>query len=189
MAILARAADTVYAFRFLKLLVTPFNKTKAYELGIIDDKGKVLIKSKDRTAKEQKDAYTFFYRLVFNIKKLIPAGRLGSYAAALLLLREHTNLSEDEIMKIIEEYTDIQDLNEDNDYLMTDFEELIPGTFILRQDTISPKTGEVIALKGSKVVTESITAPVGRFAGINIYEVKHKLTNQNIYVTRSNIER
>ena len=45
-----------------------------------------------------KDAYTFFHRLVFNIKKLIPAGRLGSYAATLLLLREHTNLSEDEII-------------------------------------------------------------------------------------------
>ena len=40
MSILKRAADLVYTFRFLKLLVTPFNKTKAFELGIIDENGK-----------------------------------------------------------------------------------------------------------------------------------------------------
>ena len=44
---MSRAIDALIAFRLIKLLVTPFNKTKAYKLGIIDDKGKVLIKSKD----------------------------------------------------------------------------------------------------------------------------------------------
>ena len=33
-----------WKYRLLKLLVTPFNKTKAYQMGIIDAKGKVLIK-------------------------------------------------------------------------------------------------------------------------------------------------
>ena len=41
MGLLSKAADTIYAFRFLKLLTTPFNKTKAFELGIIDEKGKI----------------------------------------------------------------------------------------------------------------------------------------------------
>ena len=39
--------DALVAYRVLKILVTPFKRTKAYKLGIIDDKGKVLIKSKD----------------------------------------------------------------------------------------------------------------------------------------------
>ena len=37
---MGRAIDALITFRFLKLLVTPFNKTKAYELGIIDERGK-----------------------------------------------------------------------------------------------------------------------------------------------------
>ena len=41
---MSRVIDALIAYRVLKLLVTPFNKTKAFKLGIIDDKGKVLIK-------------------------------------------------------------------------------------------------------------------------------------------------
>ena len=39
---MSRVIDALIAYRVLKLLVTPFNKTKAFELGIIDEKGKVL---------------------------------------------------------------------------------------------------------------------------------------------------
>ena len=40
MSIITRTADLFYTFRFLKILTTPFEKTDAYKLGIIDDKGK-----------------------------------------------------------------------------------------------------------------------------------------------------
>ena len=43
---MGRVIDALIAYRLLKLLVTPFKKTKAYQMGIIDDKGKVLIKAK-----------------------------------------------------------------------------------------------------------------------------------------------
>ena len=33
------AIDLFVTYRFIKLLVTPFNKTEAFKLGIIDDKG------------------------------------------------------------------------------------------------------------------------------------------------------
>ena len=46
---MGRVIDALIAYRLLKLLVTPFKKTKAYQLGIIDDKGKVLIKAKEFT--------------------------------------------------------------------------------------------------------------------------------------------
>ena len=40
MPILTRAGDLVYTIRFLKLLTTSFNKTKAFKMGLIDAKGK-----------------------------------------------------------------------------------------------------------------------------------------------------
>ena len=43
---MSRVVDALITYRVLKLLVTPFNKTKALKLGIIDDKAKVLIKMK-----------------------------------------------------------------------------------------------------------------------------------------------
>ena len=55
---MSRVIDAVIAYRVLKLLVTPFDKTKAFELGIIDDKGKVLIKSRNIETAEQRNAYT-----------------------------------------------------------------------------------------------------------------------------------
>ena len=67
MGIIKRAGDLVYTFRFLKLLVTSFKDTKAFELGLIDEKGK---KQKRPDSAEERDAYTPFHRLVFNIKKL-----------------------------------------------------------------------------------------------------------------------
>ena len=36
---MGRAIDLFVTYRFIKLLVTPFDKTEAYKLGIIDAKG------------------------------------------------------------------------------------------------------------------------------------------------------
>ena len=69
MGLLSRAGDLVYTLRFLRLLTTPFDKTTAFELGLIDEKGKKLKKPE---TKDEKGAYNTFHRLVFNIKKLIP---------------------------------------------------------------------------------------------------------------------
>lgn len=84
------AVDLYLIYHFIKRLTTPFNKTDAYELGIIDDKGTKL---KDPETKEEKDSYRMFDRLVFNLKKLlqkVPGGRskFASYAAALFLIKE-----------------------------------------------------------------------------------------------------
>ena len=58
-------------FRLLKTLVTPFRRTKAYRLGIIDDEGNVLKKHKDLETFAEKNAYSNFERICWNIKKLI----------------------------------------------------------------------------------------------------------------------
>ena len=90
---MSRIIDALVAYRVLKILVTPFNKTQAFKLGIIDDKGKVLIKSKQfrdkfglRGSGEARKAYTLLIRFVFNLKRLLAKvgvkGPLGSRAAA-----------------------------------------------------------------------------------------------------------
>jgi hypothetical protein len=102
----SKAVDLILIYQFLKRLTTPFDKTEAYELGLIDEKGK-RTKKKIET-KEEEEAYGYFDRLVFNIKRLIekvPGGssRLGSYAAALFLIKESVepqkNYTEEELIE------------------------------------------------------------------------------------------
>jgi len=86
------AFDLILIYQFIKRLSMPFEEQEAYKLGIIDDKGN-RIKSKKLETKEEKKAYGYLDRLIFNLKKLIekvPGGRsrLGSFAAALFLIRE-----------------------------------------------------------------------------------------------------
>lgn len=90
-------ADVLYniiAFKVLSMLVTPFKDTEAYKLGIIDENGKNLIKPSKFTKYEQKEAYSYLHRLVFNMKRILaklPGGdnRLKSLAAALYLVKEY----------------------------------------------------------------------------------------------------
>ena len=83
---MSRIIDGLIAYRVLKLLVTPFNKTKAFEFGIIDDKGKVLKKSRDIYDQQERNAYTLLIRFVFNLKRLLSKvgvrGPIGSATAA-----------------------------------------------------------------------------------------------------------
>lgn len=90
---MAVVVDNLIAWRILYLLVKPFNETDAYKLGIIDETGKNLIRPRDFTTPEQKEAYTHLHRLVFNLKKLLnklPGGesKLKNIVAAFFLLKE-----------------------------------------------------------------------------------------------------
>ncbi len=85
--------DLLYAYQFIRRLITPFEKTEAFKLGIIDKEGNNLIPRKDLKTDEQKDAYSYFNILIFNLKKLLgrlPWGKthLATLAAAVLLLKE-----------------------------------------------------------------------------------------------------
>ena len=61
---MGRAIDLFVTYRFLKLLTTPFEKTEAFKLGIIDEKGNRVKKPKstqpavELATVEQKNAYT-----------------------------------------------------------------------------------------------------------------------------------
>lgn len=90
---MAAMIDNLIAYRVLSMLVKPFNETEAYKLGIIDDTGKNLIKARTFKTTEQKNAYTYLHRLVFNLKKLLnklPGGesKLKNIVAAFFLIKE-----------------------------------------------------------------------------------------------------
>jgi len=68
---MGRYVDSFIAFRILNMLVTPFENTEAFRLGIIDAKGKELMKMKDLNTVELRDAYTLLHRLVFRLKRII----------------------------------------------------------------------------------------------------------------------
>lgn len=96
--------DLFLVFQFIRKLVTPFNKWPAYQEGVIDDKGNVLIKRKNLTKNSQRKAFGVFDQMILNIKKLlakVPGGssRLGTYAAALWLIKEEHRFTHDAILQ------------------------------------------------------------------------------------------
>lgn len=197
MAIVQRAVDIYYTFRFLRQLVTPWTETKAFELGLIDENGKVL---KKPVTPQEKDAYTLFFRLVYNIKRLlnkVPGGKtkLASYVAALWLIKENTKMSETAILEGFKAYLDQEGLEIDNTLSeskawMTKDENLLPGKYKLAEHIVSPSTGEIVAFKGSMIlVNEASAVPQATFDGINIYSVYHTSTKQKIYISVEDIYR
>ena len=194
MSVVSRTADLFYAFRFLKLLVTPWDKMGAYEYGIVDENGKVLIKGKDIKDPKAKAEYTVFHRLVFNLKRILnklPFGKtkLASYAAALFLIKENTGLTEEQIRKVLEEILGDMDesLNEEVFFVKDDV--INPGKYKLVSEMASMDTGEIIAFPGQEVVISLHSKPVDYMFNTGIYEVTHTLTQQKLYITSGDIQK
>jgi hypothetical protein len=190
MGLIKQAGDLVYTFRFLTLLVTPFDKTKAYEAGIIDETGK---KRKDfdinKNRDVYRDSYTPFHRLVFNVKRLmakVPGGdtRIASYAAALYLIKEKYSVSEKKILKGLSQVgidsTDL--LAEESNWFVLPDGQLSPGVYKLKYEKVV-ESADVNILPHDKIRIEDNTMPTGQMFGINIYEATHIRSRQKIYVT------
>jgi len=102
--------DAVLTYQFIKKLTTPFNKMKAYQLGLIDDKGNFL-RDRSEFRVDERNALGLFDIMVINLKKLIAkipggASRMGTVAATLYLLRSkplREDTSYEDLEKQIEE--------------------------------------------------------------------------------------
>lgn len=109
---MAAVFDTYLAYKFIKILTTPWNKMPAYSLGIVDENGTQLKKTKDLTSQKEKNEYTIFHRIIFNLKRILekfPMGRsrIASYSAAFFLIREERDKNIDvdsEIFDLLENY-------------------------------------------------------------------------------------
>ena len=202
---MGRAIDLFVTYRFIKLLVTPFKDTDAYKLGIIDENGNRVIPPKpkvgvwNKTPKplrtsEEKNAYTVLHKLVFNIKKLfskVPGLRtkLGTYAAALFLLKDtfkesvdDPDIFEKEFMKYLKEqgYELDDSINEE----VIGFGEILPkGEYTLANDILNKEEEELSAKKGDKVIAFDDEAPIDTVLGVDIFPVVHEKTQEKIYVS------
>ena len=196
---MGRAIDLFVTYRFIKLLVTPFEKTDAYRLGIIDADGKRILEpgttNKPTTLRtvEEKSAYTVLHKLVFNIKKIfakVPGLRtkLGTYAAALFLLKDtfkesvdDPDIFEKEFMKYLKEqgYEIADTISEE----VIGFGEILPkGEYKMANDILKKEEEELSAKKGAKVVAFDDEAPVDTILGVDIFPVVHVKTQEKIYV-------
>lgn len=193
MSLATRAADLYYTFRFMKLLTTPWIETDAFKLNLIDEKGKrkksVLIDNP-----EKKAAYTTFHRLVFNIKRLLerlPGGssKMASYAAALYLLREHFNVSEKGIEKIIKESNcdPLDFITEKTEWYLLKDQSLSPGIYRVKNDKVVESTFEELVRAKDQIRVLENSYPVGEIMGLPVYKAIHLNTNQAIYITLGEI--
>ena len=204
---MGRAIDLFVTYRFIKLLVTPFDKTPAFKLGIIDKDGNRL---KEKTVArgmqptqlntiEEKSAYTILHKLVFNIKKIfakVPGLRtkLGTYAAALFLLKDtfkesvdDPDVFEKEFMKYLKEqgYEIDDSISEE----VIGFGEVLPkGEYVLVNDILNKEEEELTAKKGDKVIAFEDGAPIDSILGVEIFSVVHEKSKEVIYVSLEDIK-
>ena len=193
MGILSRAGDLAYTLRFLRLLTTKFEDTTAFKLGVIDKDGKKL--KKPQTS-EEKSAYNTFHRLVFNLKKLlakVPGGssKFASYAAAFFLIKEKLDLTDKSVESITEKVgIDMLDfLSEESMWFRTSDGMVSPGVYRLRNPKMVNTTCEEVCRTGDTVRVAMDCYPVGSSLGIDIFEVTHIPTRQQIYVAAGELER
>ena len=202
---MGRAIDLFVTYRFIKLLTTPFEKTDAFKLGIIDENGNRI---KDKTTRkpvvvlntsELKNAYTILHKLVFNIKKIfakVPGLRtkVGTYAAALFLLkdtlREHVSdpdVFEKEFIKYLKENKIELDRGIPEEVI--GFGEVLPkGEYVLKNDILNKEEEDLTAKKGDKVVAFADESPVDTVLGVEIFPVIHVKSQEKIYVSLEDIK-
>ena len=201
---MGRAIDLFVTYRFIKLLVTPFNKTEAFKLGIIDEKGKrVKIPGTNKATPlntiAERNAYTVLHKLVFNIKKIfekVPGLRtkLGTYAAALFLLKDTFRESVDpkmferEFLKYIKE-NDIKINDSITEEVQLDGDLLPKGIYKLQNDIVVDEEDENLppAREGDEVETFEDTAPVDTVLGVPVFPVVHIDTREKIFVSLDDI--
>ena len=191
---MSRAIDLFVTYRFLKLLVTPWKKQEAYKQGIIDANGKTLIKSRDFTKDDQRQAFTLLHRLVFNCKRILSKiplikTQLGTYAAALFLLKEHykiENLPEGQVSKYLLE-NNLIDLNNNISEEVIGFGNMLPMGEYKLKDQVTADDDEIDAQPGDIVSALEDTPPSDRVLGVDIFPVVHQKSNKKIYVSLEDI--
>ena len=201
---MGRAIDLFVTYRFIRLLTTPFEKTDAFKLGIIDKNGNRVLKKgttlpTELNTEQQRSAYTILHKLIFNIKKLfakVPGLRtkVGTYAAALFLLKdtfkehvEDPNMFEKEFMKYLKECG--IEFDDSIDEEVIGFGEVLPkGQYTLINDILNKEEEELSAKKGDKVEAFDDEPPIDTILGVEIFPVIHLKTHEKIYVSLGDIK-
>lgn len=170
--------DKVIALRIIKILITPFEKSDAFKLGIIDKNGKNLIPYNKLKTTEQRESYGILQRFMFNLKKLLNKlpgsdSYLKNSIAALLLIREHpeTDIVDEEKLATILECLD-------KGYIFVEEQILVES--ILAEDMGSSSVGPVTNIAGGFTTNISVDGPpANNTNGIAGKDKKLGLTRRN----------
>ena len=192
---MGRAVDLFVVYRFLKLLVTPWNKQEAFKLGIIDKKGNALKKARDLTTETERSSFTLLHRLVFNCKRImnkIPLVRtqLGTYATALFLLKEHYNLAhipEGDVSKFLIENKLVK-FDDNISEEVIGFGSMLPMGEYKLKDQVTGDDEEIDAQPGDIVNALQDTPPSDTILGVDVFPVIHQKSNKIIYVSLEDIK-
>ena len=195
---MGRAIDLFVTYRFVKLLTTPFEKTDAFKMGIIDKDGNRTDKKLYKI--DERNAYTVLHKLVFNIKKIfakVPGLRtkVGTYAAALFLLKdtfkehvEDPKMFEKEFLKYLEE-NNIELDDTIAEEVTLDNGKLSKGIYVLIQDVVTDEVeDEIDALAGDEVEAFEDTPAADTILGVDVFPVIHTKTKQKIFVSAEDIK-
>jgi hypothetical protein len=169
--------DAWIVYRFIRTLVTPWDETDAFKLGVIDANGKLKIHT-DKMNDEQQKSYTLFHRLVFNIKRLIekvPGGKskIGTYAAALFLMREQMGdeegilIMERSFMSYLKENDALESTYLEEQYLEESL--LSQGKYKLINNMLDTKGDEL--RKGTVVIATKNLKPITKILGIEVFQL------------------
>ena len=120
--------------------------------------------------------------------------KLGTYAAALFLLKDtfkesvdDPDIFEKEFMKYLKEqgYEIDNSISEE----VIGFGEVLPkGEYVLVNDILNKEEEELTAKKGDKVVAYDDEPPVDTVLGIEIFPVVHINSKEKIYVSLEDIK-
>lgn len=115
---MANLVDLYTVYRILRKLTTPFDQWDAYKQGVIDADGNILKKRDERNTEAEKDSLSPLDLMALNLKKILeklPFGktRLASYGAALFLIKEEKNLTEENLEERFLQYLNSDELKEE----------------------------------------------------------------------------
>ena len=182
---MSRIIDALVAYRVLKLLVTPFNKTKAFALGIIDEKGKVLVKSRDikrlPNPAKAREAYTLLIRFVFNLKRMLGKlgirGPLGSSAAAAIAFFKEEHGDNPEVEREVYKY--LKEQGFEFEISENYGEPLTEGTYKVKHD-IYNLDGDIVINMNESI---EFNGDVDTIMGYDVFKYNEVyLTTEDLYV-------
>ena len=180
------ATDIFIAYKFIKMLSTPWEKTDAFKLGIIDDKGNILKSRKDLKTGKEKKAYNILHTLTWNIKKMLDKlpptkTRIGSFATALWLLKEELNRRDTILEESLARHLGVEVPSADIDVLpIEEVEYMIRTNASIIHEGVEPK---------DTVVINKNTNPISVVLGVPLYECLHVKTGNKVVLSNEDILR
>jgi hypothetical protein len=180
------AFNALVAYKFVKLLSTPWKKTDAYKLGIIDDKGALLKAKSDLKTSEEKKAYTIIHTLCWNIRRLIEKvpivkARISRFAIALHLLKDNLKESVEDTQfldRILVEHTGISPVVKDDPYLCEGY--YSPNESLLDIYPFINTSDQVHLTNG---------VPLDTVLGTPVYEAEHLRTGEKVVISYEAVQR